>query len=245
MEQKIKNFDRKIEKMMNENSVAPPFGMWNRIASELEADALPIAAAAPVALMPKRAVVGFIAGVAVIGLSLVTAYLVNNNNSVQRQQVAQTVAPVTVYVPVTSSPEPSKVVLEKVKEVTAPNRKVEAKIVVPSIADKMEIATESNPYPNMNDVSVPNQSIASNSEGVAGAYYFPPVDINSSEKPAADEIATVTVSQLAKQEADINSFERKNKIGSSSNDKRVKIKKHRRGDFSYGYLNRLNKHKSN
>ncbi len=244
MEQNIKNFDRKIEQMMNENSVAPPFGMWNRIASELAAEALPVAAAAPVAFIPKRAVVGFIAGVAVIGLSLVTAYLVTNNNSVKREQVAKDSNPVIVSSPATTLESPSLIILEKVKEVVAPKVKLVRHSVVVASANT-QIATESVPADNNSDVSVPSQSVSNSEIGVSGAYYFPPVDINSVEKTHQDEIATVTASQLAKQEADENLAEKKIKIASSGNDMRVKFKKHKRGGFTYGSLNRLSKHKTN
>ena len=44
MEKDTKHFDRKIEQMMNEHTVAPPFGMWNRIATEVASEALPVAA---------------------------------------------------------------------------------------------------------------------------------------------------------------------------------------------------------
>ena len=88
MEQNIKNFDRGIEQKMNEHEVAPPFGMWNRISSEL--DAMPIAAAAPIAtsLIPKRAMMGIIATALVIGTAMITGYLVSS--SLNKNTVAPT-----------------------------------------------------------------------------------------------------------------------------------------------------------
>src|SRR4051812_37984037 len=77
MDQKIKDFDRRIEQMMNENAVAPPFGMWNRISADLDAEALPIATP-PASAIPGRAMVGMFAGALILGATLVTAYLVNN-----------------------------------------------------------------------------------------------------------------------------------------------------------------------
>ena len=81
MEHNTKNFDRGIEQMMNEHEVAPPFGAWNRISSELDAMPAIAAGAAPVvtSLIPKRALTGIIAAALVIGATMVTGYFVNNS----------------------------------------------------------------------------------------------------------------------------------------------------------------------
>ncbi len=244
MEKEIKNFDRRIEQIMNENSVAPPFGMWNRISSELESEALPIAAAAPLVLIPKRAMVGFIAGVAVIGLSLVTAYLVSNN-STQQLETTKPIASITETTPSVAKTVPSttkNVVLEKVNHIQV--AKVNT-IASRTTQQETGVATETsnnNRFRNT-DVSVPNQAIASNQ--TTGNYYFPPVDIvNTPATETTEEIAVVTANQLAKQEEKLG--DKKGKISAtSSSEKRIKLKKHRRGGFTYGSLNRLNKHRTN
>ncbi len=245
MEKEIKNFDRRIEQIMNENSVAPPFGMWNRISSELESEALPIAAAAPLALTPKRAMVGFIAGVAVIGLSFVTAYLVSNN-SIQQVETTKPIATITESTPSVAKTVPStttNVVLEKANHIQiAKVNTVASRTTLKETGVAKEISNDSR-FGNNTDVSVPNQAIASTQ--TTGNYYFPPVDIvNSPATETTEEIAIVSANQLAKQEDKL--VDKKGKISAtSSSEKRIKLKKHRRSGFTYGSLNRLNKHKTN
>lgn len=244
MEKDIKNFDRSIEQMMNENSVAPPFGMWNRISSELETEALPNAAAAPLAFIPKRAVVGFIAGVAVIGLSLITAYVVNN--ATKQIETTKRIASITEITPSVAKATPStamNVVLEKASHIqVAKIKTVVSKTTQPEVRAANE-TSNTNRFGNNTDVPIPDQSIASNE--TTGNYYFPPVDnVNSLTTETTDEIAVVTANQLAKQEDKLG--DKKGKISTTtSSEKRIKLKKHRRNGFTYGSLNRLNKHKTN
>ena len=105
MEQKIKNFDRSVEQMMNEHEVAPPFGMWNRISADLEA--MPVAATAPVvtSLIPKRAMMGIIASALIIGTAVITGYLVSSSNPAKTSiaPVANTQIETSVK-PTTTSP---------------------------------------------------------------------------------------------------------------------------------------------
>lgn len=245
MEKEIKNFDRRIEQIMNENSVAPPFGMWNRISSELESEALPIAAAAPLAFIPKRSMVGFIAGVAVIGLSLVTAYVVSNN-STKQLEITKPIVSITETTPSVAKVVPSttaNVVLEKANHIQVAKANA---IVSRTTQQESAVATETsneNRFGNNKDVSVPNQAIATNQ--TTGNYYFPPVDIvNTPATEITEEIAVVSANQLAKQEEKL--IDKKGKISAtSSTEKRIKLKKHRRGGFTYGSLNRLNKHRTN
>ncbi len=244
MEKDTKHFDRKIEQMMNEHTVAPPFGMWNRIATEVASEALPVAAAAPAAFMPKRSLVGFVAGVAVIGASLITAYLVGRNNAAPQQPLTQITNPVVVSAPVQQN-ESAAVVMEQVKEVTAPKANVVKAVAMVKKADKTEIATETTLPVSYTEISAPIQTMAANAEGAGKSYSFPAVDVITAEKPVTEEIATVTFSQLVKQEADENLVERRSRnSSSSSNDRKIKLRKHRSG-FTYGSLNRLGKHKSN
>ncbi|MCX6199311.1 MAG: hypothetical protein NTY88_08845 [Bacteroidetes bacterium] len=244
MEKETKNFDRKIEHIMNENSVAPPFGMWNRISSELESEALPIAAAAPLALIPKRAMFGFIAGVAVIGLSLITAYVVNNSTKQLETgkpitSIAETSPSVAKVVPSTTT----NVVLEKANHIQVAKVKTVASKTTQQEARAAIEPSNNDRFGNNTDVPVPNQAIASNQ--TIGSYYFPPVDIvNTKSTETTEEIAVVTANQLAKQEEKLG--DKKGKISAtSSSEKRIKLKKHRRSGFTYGSLNRLNKHKTN
>lgn len=246
MEKEIKNFDRSIEQIMNENSVTPPFGMWNRISAELESEALPIAAAAPLARVPKRAMFSFIAGVAVIGLSLVTAYLINNKTT----QTVNTTLPVSSGTGTSLSftkvdySKLSNVVSEKENQVQRKKKiAFEQKTAVKTSAAQNEIAND-NSTKNYNDVPVPNQLLSSKVTEQTD-YYFPPVDIvNAPPVEAHDEIATISINQLAKLEEKID--DKKGKISvSSSSEKRVKLKKHRRSGFTYGSLNRLSKHRTN
>jgi hypothetical protein len=144
MDQKIKNFDRSIEQMMNEHQVAPPFGMWNRISSELEATPVPVAAAAPVvtSLIPKRSMAAIIAGVLIIGASVATGYMVhavlNNKNQVQANTTPVN-APVNLTT-VANNNTPAQAA-EPVKHEVIPVIPVLAKEKINHITDKPVQAT--------------------------------------------------------------------------------------------------------
>ncbi len=245
MEKEIKDFDRRIEQLMNENSITPPFGMWNRISSELESEALPIAVAAPLALIPKRAMFGFIAGVAVIGLSLVTAYFVSNN-STKQIEISKPVTSINEITPTVMRVVPlttTDVVLEKANHIQVAKIKTIAYKMTSQEARATDETLNNTSFGNNMDVPVPNQAVASNL--TTGNYYFPPVDIvNTPVAETNGEIAVVTANQLAKQEEKLG--DKKGKISATSaNEKRIKLKKHRRSGFTYGSLNRLNKHRTN
>jgi len=211
MEQKIKNFDRGIEQMMNEHEVAPPFGMWNRISSELEA--MPVAAAAaPVvtSLIPKRAIVGIIAAALVIGATVITGYLVNSslNSKGVNTQIAASVQPVHV----SHVQQQTQAVKNDVTPLAKAKVSAMHNVAVTPVQSTLQVAQQVKPVINQQvtaisdvnanntslaisnastDVPTPIEPIAQNTE--AQTYYFPPIDVNTPEKVKTESESTVTV----------------------------------------------------
>jgi hypothetical protein len=235
MDQKIKNFDRSIEQMMNENSVAPPFGMWNRISAELDAEVLP-PVSSPASVIPGRAMIGFFAGALILGGTMVTAYLLNNKTAAPQQIVSQ--EPVVVNMPEKEKVEPV-IIAESPKAsiVSETKKSLVAKPAVSQIAEEKQVVTE--PYTTYQEVAVPNQTNAESASASLDPYYFPPVDIDAPEVNKAPVAASkeTTVCKPAEEETKV--VEKKVKVQSQTSEKKLKFKKRRSGGFTYGHLNRL------
>ncbi len=241
MEEKTKNFDRNIEQLMNESSVAPPFGMWNRISSELDATyVMPIAVVAPVTAISRRISYGIIAATAIIGSSLLTALYMSSTqktSSIEKAE-SQTNHPVS-----TSSVTHPAVVLSNGKatddiSITAkPNIKHETTSiqVKPSLVKTAANSISSKTALANTEVAVPIATITTNYKA-EDVYFFPPVDMASTVVNTENEPKTTETVGSEKP------VEKKTKsISNSSNDKRIVIKKRKRGGFSYGSLNRTRK----
>lgn len=223
----MKDFDRNIEQLMNEHEVAPPFGMWNRIAAELESGAAPI----PVSVnspIPQRMVIGFIAGAIFIGASLVTAYIINNNP----KQVTPTVS----VAPAIQQPNsatalnaaPVAIIQQEIKLVTRVSKpKSLAKPVEESVVT--EVSSANQVLVSSSEVSIPTQTVAENNT-VIEPYYFPAVDNTNENKINEKTVAPIT--KVIAKNTDDNDKE------SISNNEAPKIKfrprKHR--SFSYGKI---------
>jgi hypothetical protein len=253
MDQKIKNFDRNIEQLMNEHEVAPPFGMWNRIACELEA--MPIAAAAaPVAtaLIPKRALVGIIAAALITGTAIITGYTVNStlsnnktgaNNTVVNTQVATSPKPVEQHQTVAVVTNEVKPVVAKVKHNTNP---VKAVLVA---AQNVKPASSQAVVENTPPASVSNSLVIDNSntdvptpiEPVAKSaadnqtYYFPPIDVTTPDKKVVTETPVAERSHPSNKA--IASADNDDNKGSSSG-RGIKWPKNHKHPFGYGTINR-------
>jgi hypothetical protein len=212
MEQKIKNFDRGIEQMMNEHEVAPPFGMWNRIAGELEA--MPVAAAAPVAtsLIPKRAMIGIIATALILGTATLTGYLVNSSTNTNR---ANTIAPAvntqieSSVKPASTNPVNQQTIAVKNDVVasnpTTPKAKAHHTTASNPVQATLQVAQQVNPTINQPvvspvnviannanaDVPTPIAPIQQNVSEETQTYFFPPIDVNTPEKNKPTTEATV------------------------------------------------------
>jgi len=233
MDQKMKNFDRSIEQMMNESAVTPPFGMWNRISAELgpEVTPVPVSVNSPI---PQRTIAGFIAAAVLIGASLVTAYVVNDLSNKENKagkvttvttQQAPVIAPVATEAPVVTAKLETKPVVHSSKP-TSIAKPVEEKITPAETAAVPAEALRSN-----TEVSVPNQTIAENNV-VNEPYFFPAIDIASQEnKPTEKVVTPVTKAKVETKNSDDNDRE-----VVSNDPPRIKFhpKKHR--SFSYGKI---------
>ena len=252
MDQKIKNFDRSIEQKMNEHEVAPPFGMWNRISSELEGMPLPVAAAAPAvgSMIPKRALLGIIAAALVLSTSMITGYLVNSslshnqvnvqNNGAGKQQIAAS----------TTATKPMQTVGVKdltpaVNPVTA-KAKVKHSVAANPVQSTLQLAQQAKPAINQpvtvsnnetnssvlladnaaTDVPTPIEPVAQNVQETQ-TYYFPPIDVNTPEKAKVSNETAVA--------------KNKNKATASNDndgpsERKFRFRPHRRTKFTYGNI---------
>lgn len=239
MEQDIKNFDRTIEQIMNEQQVAPPFGMWNRISAELET----VPVAAPTTVIPKRAIVGIIAAVLMIGAT-VTGYMVNSfmnkdkvantGNPVVAIKVAAIQTPqaqplnsVRLAIPAPVKNNPVAVVLKKHVETVAAVKENETKGAEETTP---VVIAQTLPVNGNTDVPTPIQPVAMTIAGENPTYYFPPVDMNIPEKSKGKVGHAV-----AKADDEDDDSDKKTKL-ISSNDNRVKFHPKKHTKFSYGSI---------
>ena len=253
MEQKIKNFDRSIEQMMNEHQVTPPFGMWNRISSELETMPEAVAAAAPVvsaSLIPKRALAGIIAVALVVGSAAITGYLVysplNNNNTTKSSglnaQITATTKTVssantteqTVSVKNAANPSNISMAKVKVKHLVASNP-VQSTIqaaqqVKPAVYQNENAGINNAALENANtDVPTPIESNVQNITEETQTYFFPPIDVNTPEKNKPSTESPISIKNH-------------NKVVTVSADnetigeRKTKFRPHKRRKFTYGNI---------
>lgn len=246
----MKDFDRHIERSMNEFAVAPPFGMWNRIQGELDGtqpEAVPAPVASPMA--PRGVLVGFMAGAALIGLLVGGYFMYNSTNTevikpnqsgISRQNTStnrtgndvqvmpievpqkqpQTVQPSIVSIPVANKP-----VLASVNNVEEHSTQTLSSTVKHAVTDGQASVGEQE-----NNVGSDNNN-----------YYFPPVDIATSETSNNEEIVSALYRGYNSVDPNADTKITEPKKTRSSSDSRVKfkIKRKPRGGFSYGRLNRL------
>lgn len=228
----IKDFDRHIEGMMNEHSVAPPFGAWNRIAAELDATTVAAPVATPRApLFNTGTILGFVSGALMIGTMVTGWFVYNNYNSnlqtdkgllsgIETSNAKEAVKAETATVIV--SDEVAPVTEAKTFAVTKTPKKKDTGVVAASVkvvAPEVEAATV---------------KLTTDKEKEAGeAYYFPPVDIDMPEsKTTANNAVTVVKEE---QKIELPKIEVKKTSGSSE---RVKFKKRKPAKWNYGRLNR-------
>ncbi len=252
-DKRMKDFDRHIERSMNEFAVAPPFGMWNRIQNELDGTNKPVAAPAPsTPLVPRGVLMGFISGAALIS-ALVGGFLYYNggnqtgvnqgltNNGganivevtpqVQQHVIAQLTTPAKQTI------EPATVNFAPAKNETAVNT-----AFTPAQEEKTAVAEQNQLTANSEMAIAAQQTEAKAEEG----YYFPPVDINTGAKNEQVVDALYRGYNSAEPNADAKAPEvKKTKSSSSSSNVKFKKKKKSRGGFSYGRLNRLKPSKNN
>ena len=226
MEKKMKDFDRNIEQLMNEHEVAPPFGMWNRIAAELETGVVssPVSVNSPI---PQRAVIGFIAGAIFIGASLVTAYVINSNSKMEAPITTVAHQTTNIIAPVIFKSE--SVVKQEIKLVARVSKpKTVAKAVEePTV---IEESTANQVLVSSSEVSIPTQTIAENN-AVNEPYYFPAVD-NMSENKVAEK--TVAPTKAIAKPTDDN-----DKESVSNNDPpKIRFRPKKHGKFGYMKINR-------
>ena len=241
MDQKMKRFDRNIEQMMNESEVAPPFGMWNRISAQLDAEiaAVPPPAASPI---PQRALYGFIAGALIIGASLITAYVVNESNKQDKLTAAKALPATTVTVadkttesttPVmqTTQSLPVAAVVEQATKTIARKTSKPVAMAAPATEAVEETKHEAKAeqaisLPAHAEVLVPNHLVAENNvAAVSEPYFFPAVD--NITVPETKTEKQVTVAKTTKSEKS---------IFSSSDAPRIKFRPKKHRSFSYGKI---------
>ena len=229
----MKNFDRSIEKMMNEHEVTPPFGMWNRIAAELETSAtpMPVSVNSPI---PQRTVFGFIAGALLISASMMTAYLVNEHSKEESPLIANAVItpkPTIENVTNVVSPIPTVVFRERKTAHVSKSKPISKSVEERTIATEVPATTPSQLLPMPTEVSVPTQTIAQ-SKGVIEPYYFPAIDVNT---PSNKEKEKITAS-IAKTKIDSKTTGDNDREISYYDPPKIKFRPRKHRNFSYGKI---------
>ncbi len=245
MEDNIKEFDRQIEQAMNENSVNPPFGMWNRISAEL--DATPVAStgtggggAGLGAMVTKSGLLGLVIIAAVESAFLVNYVASGNEGRNQATESTENVMPANTVVTtslqqpaVTEEVTPAKssspiTIAKNIGRTHKPAHKQPVVIQQETIA----LAPTPNTIANFNDVSsVPEQTTANETATNNEAYYFPPVDINIPGDKKAEEPTTTIATKVLDNPTD------KKKISLPAEQK-LKFKPPHKKKWGYGRFNR-------
>ncbi len=243
----IKDFDRYIEQRMNENSVEPPFGMWNRISAEI--GSAPVVEVPPVVspMFPKAVLVGFVSGALMIG-SLITGWIVYNGHSLN---TIEKEAPVYHNnSKLQNQSNNAEVATENVRDevVVAPPATIEpirisAKTVaVPKINTLNNEKTEHRSLAS-GDVPVPTQKLPIDKEGqVQEPYYFPPVDIDVPESDSHPQIASHNGTDNEDLEEPKSNDTKK--LISSSGEQRIKFRKKRKASWNYPHIIRTKRIKN-
>ena len=230
MDQKMKNFDRSIEKMMNEHEVAPPFGMWNRIAAELETSATPI----PVFVnspIPQRSVYGFIAVALLISASLLTAYLVNNSTKEETTPVTKALATKAAIAAPVITEIPTLVFREETKPTVSTSQTKAAKPFGGKTIATQNPTTITAQLP-VTEVLVPSQEVVHNNT-VTEPYFFPAIDAITPQAKV-EEKATASVTKTAKKIS--KSIDDDNREISFNDMPKIKFRPKKHRTFTYGKI---------
>lgn len=227
----INHFDKKIEQAMNAYTETPPFGMWNRISAELgEPVAAPVNPK-PYAVFTKSSVLGFLSGVLLIG-GIVTANMLYNSslgeetaidtNRVSIQEVTSPLVVAPVAQTFVAEPEMNpKLVSTKLLSVNKAATLTASVTVAPEIEEVMPAAQEIQ---------------------ADKAFYFPPVDIEtSSEKLSEQSIeAAVTFMNHTTVFKESEKAEEKSSKVISAKEQRLKFHPRKKRSHTWGTINRRN-----
>lgn len=240
MSDEIKGFDRSIEQMMNEHSVSPPFGMWNRISAELDAQPMPLVGNNASAPSSSGMLTTYIAASLFIGASLLAVYFYNSGSTDVILPAVINTSPPTITNIATKQ---EAIVDDKNNQATVmiiPKRiqKTEAPI---AFQTQLPVKHEIVPY---TAIAIPPQIMFQDKAPLKEAtsvetddYYFPPVDINIAE--LKDDALDATNEQAEDDEE--RNADKKIKSVPGGGDRKIKFKRKKSKGFTYGRLNRLKK----
>lgn len=239
----LKNFDRSIEQKMNEHSVAPPFGAWNRIAAELDAAPVVVTTVTPAPVshpfFQTGTLLGFVSGALMIGSMVTGWFLYQNYNSATNT----TPELLNVSESISNTAEPS-LVAPVVVEPKADKQKFSESVTLISATknkQKKEKTVEVNTVRlSENEVAAPIVKLpVDKQKNTDETYYFPPVDINIPES----KLATTEVATNVEEEEDVEADDEAKlvevkKVANNSSTAKLKFKKKRSAGWNYGKINR-------
>lgn len=234
MEKEVKEFDRSVEHIMNEYSVTPPFGAWNRIASAL--DTASVAEFVQPEVLAASATYGWkfyslLGTVILAGLTTVGVYFNYSPSTISTSTTPQiqTVVPSTVTIDEkTTLKQPPSLSVSTMGEA-----KVEKSVSVgpkpPVVAQEVQVATvnaEVAPQVVSTDVNTENVFAGSEEQYLL---MFPAIDREETE---------VMNSNLQPKVSD-EEEELHVKSKSNATTYKMKFKKPKRPKFNYGRFNRI------
>lgn len=238
-----KNFDRNIEQLMNEHEVTPPFGTWNRIAAELEATTATTPVSAPSsAAIPQRSFTGLMAGVLLIGASLIAAYLVNTSTKVAKPEAVGATVNSNNTTPEITKALP--VIAEQNLQVAATAKTTIAPVKAARASKKISVAkantTNVNPtvaLPAHAEIFIPTAHITTVSSPLAERYYFPAIDMAQAEVQQTKSSTTdITEEASVKPKVVKADDDDDREILSNRDAPRIKFRPKKHRSFSYGKI---------
>jgi hypothetical protein len=231
MEEKmINHFDKKIEQAMNAYTEAPPFGMWNRISAELGEPVVAPVTPKPYSVFTRSSVLGFMSGVLLIG-GIVTANMLYNATSSSISGKTE-IAP---SLPTPFMPAVEEVIVSPKVEMPSTGKTFSPKLLTVN----KQIAVSASISESENRQEAVLETIEIQPEK---AFYFPPVDIETSSEKLSEQSVEAAVSYMNHTTVFKESEKVEEKTAKVTNLKEQRLKFHprKKRSHTWGTINRRN-----
>jgi hypothetical protein len=232
MEEKmINHFDKKIEQAMNAYTEAPPFGMWNRISAELGEPVVAPVTPKPYSVFTRSSVLGFMSGVLLIG-GIVTAnmlYNVTSTSNSGKTEIAPSLPTALI------SPVEEVIVSPQVKVPSVTGKTFSPKLL--TVNKQNALSASISESENRQEAVLETKEIQPEK-----AFYFPPVDIETSSEKLNEQSVEAAVSYMNHTTVFKESEKVEEKTAKVTNLKEQRLKFHprKKRSHTWGTINRRN-----
>lgn len=222
-----KNFDRSIERKLNQAAVEPPFGAWNRIAAQLDQEVKPApligVKSIGLALLITSAVIG---AIAIAGNALYYTNYINPTTPLAVNRVSPSFVVKPEKIDFSSINDLSAPIYTTPRQLTTHSNSIKEEASASVKQAERRIVTETTAV--VTDYNTP-----ATTKTVNPVYVFPPVDLQttlqSNEEASEDE-------SIEKEE---RAHDKKIRTSGNESSTRYKFKKRKKGKFNYGKINRV------